>query len=108
MVSIAEELITAVKQIEEANFHDLPGMKFLFALRKMLIEKGFSFDEAEKIVSGMDIELSPGSITTEQVERLAESFSAIISKIYDTLETGGFKDPTDTVIRVANRFTLKI
>jgi len=105
---LVPQLIAMLEEAKEFDFSQTPAVKFIASLRDKLVFTGFSQDDAEVIVSSMEVDLPPGSVEEEDLERLAVLYCEILNKAHQALIDNGFQNPITALLEMAKKFTLKL
>lgn len=68
------------EMVDEAskNFADLPGLKFLDQLNRKLQEREISEELAHSIVANVDVDITQGVLSDDQLERLSTCYADFI------------------------------
>ena len=104
----ARYVIDVVGELASADFSAMPNLMFLGALRKELLDRNFTVESAETIVSQMTVELAPGSMDESECDELALVFAQVIDKMRDALISKGFQDPTKAICQMASKMNVKL
>ena len=101
-------LITELNVLAATNFGELPAFVFMANLRDTLVfTERFTYDEAEAIVTAMDIILPEGILSSEQMSEFVVIYSKLICALQDGLRFHGFQDSVKIIVKMAPRLGLK-
>lgn len=101
-------LMTELNALADTNFGELPAIVFMANLRDTLVfTQRFTYDEAEAIVTAMDIILPVGVLSSEQVSEFVVIYSKLICALQDGLMIQGFQDSVKVIVKMAPRLGLK-
>lgn len=107
MSSFGQEILQMVRQFSQIDIAASPGIVFLGKMRSALIKQSFDAAAAEQIAAGMEVQITQGTLSDEELDEIADLYAGMIVKIYDALEAQGFKDPLEAVKRQASSMSLK-
>lgn len=105
---IVSQMIEMLKQAKEMDFSSMPTLKFIVSLRDKLVFTGFDKDVAEQIVSSMNVEISPGLISDEDIEVMAVLYCELLNKVHDGLKENDFAQPIPMLLKMAEKFSLTL
>jgi hypothetical protein len=108
MTTIAQQLIEQLKGFLEMDFATTPSAIFVKKLKNELIHHGFEVAVAEVLAVSIDVELPAGAASTEEIEEFARLYGALLEKSWQNFHNQGFIDPTEALLVVAKKFTLKV
>ena len=102
------DLIEMLQAAVEFDFSKADAIKFIASLRDKLVFAGFSQEQAETIVSSMEIDIPPDSLDEEHIEQLSVLYCQILDKAHQSLVDNGFRDPMPALLKMAEKFTLTL
>lgn len=105
---LVPQLIEMLRAMQEIDFAETAGFKFMASLRNKLIEAGFSTQTAEALVSSMEIDVPPDSLDDEEVEQLSTLYADLLVRLCKALTDNGFRDATPALTKMAENFSLKL
>jgi hypothetical protein len=102
------DVMSQLEGLSNLDFAELPSFVFMTGLRDQLVFTGFSVEDAESIVTAIEIEIAPGIITDQQLSEFITIYCKVINKIHDALKAKNFQNPTQVIKKLAGNFSLKI
>lgn len=108
MTTIAQQLLEQLKGFLEIDFAASPSYIFIGKLREELQNRGFDIPTSEALAVAIDVEISDGAATTEELGEFAQLYAELIEKSWEQLRLNGFSNPTPAILQLAKKMTLKI
>jgi hypothetical protein len=87
----------------KSDFSQSTGIQLIGQLRRELILIGFDAQSAEAIVSPLDVQVSQGGLSANEIERIAKAYANILKKTHDALAGEGFEQPLSALISMGAR-----
>lgn len=95
-----ENLNLILEELNSLEIEDDANFKFMNLLRSRLMEEGIPIDDAVKIVSNLDYDLSPVNEDDDYIGDVALAYAEFAARVYDRLKaTGWHRTMTDSLVR---------
>lgn len=95
-----EQLDMVLEDLSNVEIDDDANFKFMNLLRSRLMEEGIPIDDAVKIVSNLDYDLSAVNEDDDYIGDVALAYAEFASRVYDRLKaTGWHRGMTDSLVK---------
>ena len=95
-----KNLDSILAELNNLEIEDDANFKFMNLLRSRLMEEGIPIDDAVKIVSNLDYDLSPVNEDDDYIGDVALAYAEFAARVYDRLKaTGWHRAMTDSLVR---------
>lgn len=108
MATITQQIINQLKEALEVDLVASPMFIFVTKLKDELQSRGFDIPTSEELATSIDVEISEGAASVEELVELAKLYAQLIEKSWAQFHLNGFNDPTQAMRHMSKKMTLKL